>query len=109
MSEHYFVLNLTTERGDESFTCTGDNAELYRHKPQYREVDHVFVRISDTDRRLGGFVWRHILGEEEFERVSQFMYQSGEYPIHYRPEPTESDFEQFLHDQSQDLEEGLND
>ena len=48
MSEHYFVLNLTTERGDESFTCTGDNAELYRHKPQYREVDHVFVRIDEN-------------------------------------------------------------
>ena len=107
MSEHFFILNLLTERGYETFTCTGDNSELYHHKPQYREVDHVFVRIEETNRRLGGFVWRNILGEEEFERISQFMYQSGEYPIHYRPEPTESDFEQYLHDQSQDLEDGL--
>lgn len=104
MNNHFFTLNLTTERGEESFTCTGDNADLYRHAPQYREVDHVFVRISETDRRLGGFVWRNILGEEEFERISQFMFQSGEYPITYRPEPTETDFDQFLKDQSGDIE-----
>lgn len=65
MNEHFFTLNLTTERGQESFTCTGDNSELYRHSPQYKEVDHVFVRISETD------------------------------------------FEQYLHDQSGDIDTGL--
>lgn len=104
MSEIFFTIHATTERGQETFKCTGDNTELYIHSPQFKEVDHVFYRYDTQDRRLGGFVFRHILGEEEFEKIRQYIYDTGAYQITYRPEPTESDFEQYLHTQSSDID-----
>lgn len=102
MSE--FIIRAETERGPMELACNGTNTELYIHQTQYEEVDHIFHRIDDTDRRLGGFVWRHILGEEEFERIALHMHESGDFMITYRPEPTEHDFEEYLHSQAGDID-----
>ena len=102
MSE--FIINAVTERGPMALHCNGSNTELYIHRDQYRVVDHIFHRLEETDRRLGGFVWRHILGEEEFDRIAAHMHESEDFMIVYRPEPTESDFDQYLHDQSGDID-----
>lgn len=104
MEEPHFILNVeSVEKGSLRLICTGDNTELYVHKPQFKEVDHLFHRYDESDRRLGGFVFRNLLGEEEFERIKQYIFNAGTYMITYRPEPTDSDFEQYLHTQSFDI------
>jgi hypothetical protein len=107
MSEASFYINAQSERGPERFKCTGDNTELYLHADQYAEVDHIFTRYDETQRTLGAFVFRNILGVEEFDNIAEYMIQSCEYMITYRPVPTDSDFDQYLHHMSQDLEDGL--
>jgi hypothetical protein len=105
MSEVFFVLNVESpENGTQRFHCTGGNTELYVHAPNYRDVDHLFHRYDPEDRRLGAFVFRQILGEDEFERIRQYVFNSGAYPITYRPEPTETDFAEYLHTQSNDID-----
>lgn len=104
MSDASFNLRAMTEQGEKLFVCTGDNTELYVHAPQFKEVDHLFHRYDPEDRRLGGFVFRHILGDDEFERIRQYIFNTGAYPITYRPEPTETDFAEYLHTQSNDID-----
>jgi hypothetical protein len=93
-----FILRGRTEHGVREFECTPENTELYLHHERYRDVDHMFHRIDETDRRLGAFVWRHVLGEEDFEQYSDAMIESGLWIAHYRPTPTETDMEQFTKD-----------
>ncbi len=87
-----------TENGAERLTCTPENTELYIHHPdKWKDVDHLFYRLDpESDRRLGGFVWRHILGDEEFEALGTRMSQSLNWMIVYRPEPTETDMNEYL-------------
>ena len=99
-----FIIRAVTEHGQTEFNCNGDNTELYLHRPQYKEVDHLFHRFDENDRRLGGFVWRQILGEEEFNQIVTHMQESGDFLITYRPEPTDADFDQYLHDNSGDID-----
>lgn len=103
MADSFNIVGMT-EFGEQLFVCNGNNTELYLHSEQYQEVDHLFHRIDERDRRIGGFIWRSILGEDEFDRIASFMHESGEYKIVYSPEPTEGDMEQFLHSQSEDLD-----
>lgn len=107
MSESSFNIRASSERGEEFFVCTGDNTELYLHSDQYAEVDHVFHRFDDTNRTIGAFVFRQVLGVEEFDTIAEYMIQSCDYMVTYRPVPTDSDFDQYLHHMSQDLENGL--
>lgn len=99
-----FTIRAKTDRGLIEFFCTGENTELYVFSPKFQEVNHIFHRYDDTDRRLGAFVWKHILGEEDFNGLAQYMNETGEYPIFYRPEPLDSDMEQFLASQSGDID-----
>jgi len=94
----YFTLRGMTEQGHREFECTPDNTELYLHHPQYEDVDHIFHRIDDNDRRLGAFVWRHVLGEDAFEEHCAMMTGSMNWTVIYRPEPLESDLAQFSKD-----------
>lgn len=93
-----FTIRGRTEDGIREFECTPENTELYLHHPRWQEVDHIFHRIDDADRRLGAFVWRHVLGEELFEQHAQLMTGSMNFIVSYRPTPTESDLEQFSKD-----------
>jgi hypothetical protein len=96
---NHFVIVGKTEHGVNRFICTPENTELYLHHPdKYRDVDHMFHRIDERDRRLGAFVWRHVLGEETFEHYSDLMCASLNWIVHYRPTPTDSDMEQFATD-----------
>ena len=104
MERANFTIRVESERGQEDLYCDGDNTELYIHSDQYKEVDHIFNRIDQRDRRLGAFIWRHILGDENFNNIAMYMHSSGEFPITYKPVPTEADFEHFLQDQSHDLD-----
>ena len=104
MEKANFTIRVESERGKEDLYCDGSNTELYIHSDQYKEVDHIFNRIDHTDRRLGAFIWRHILGEENFNNIAMYMHNSGEFAITYKPEPSEADFEQFLQDQSHDID-----
>lgn len=101
--EPHFYIRAATDKGEMKFHCTGENTELYIHHPNFKEVDHLFHRLDESDRRLGGFVWRHILGEEEFERIAMYMHESGAFQITYKPQPAEGDFEEYLHSQSGDI------
>lgn len=103
MEEASFNIRAQSERGEEYFTCTGDNTELYLHADQYAEVDHIFHRYGPTARHIGAFVFRNILGQEEFDTVAEYMIQSAEYMVTYRPTPTDADFDQYLHYVSQDI------
>ena len=94
----HFTLVGETEHGEKIFECTPDNTELYLHHEQYEDVDHIFHRIDERDRRLGAFVWRHTLGSERFEEHADMMTGSGLWIVHYRPEPTDSDMAQFTAD-----------
>lgn len=107
MSEASFNIRAKSERGEEFFVCTGDNTELYLHGDLYEEINHIFHRYDTTERVLGAFVFRDILGADEFDTIAQYMIQSAEYMVVYRPTPTESDFDQYLHHMSQDLDGGL--
>lgn len=104
MSEASFRIKASTDQGERDFKCTGENTELYLFSEQFAEVNHIFHRFETTDSRLGAFVWKSILGEEEFDRIATYMNDSSEYPIFYRPEPLETDMEQYLHSQSQDID-----
>ena len=96
---NYFAIPYMTPEGDSGIMdCTPDNTELFRHSEQWKEVDHVFIRVDPVDRRLGAFVWRHVLGEEEFDDLSTKMVDSTNYPHHYRPYPAEGDLEQYEQD-----------
>lgn len=95
---NHFTLRGNTECGVREFDCTPDNTELYLHHPNWEDVDHIFHRIDDSDRRLGAFVWRHVLGEEAFEEHCNLMTGSMNWIVHYRPEPIENDLSQFEHD-----------
>lgn len=109
MSEPFFILNVTSrELGESIFRCTGENTELYVHGPNYRDVDHIFHRYDETDRRLGGFVFRSLLGEDEFERIKKYVYSAGTYPITYRPTPTDGDMDEFIKFESQDIDTNFN-
>jgi hypothetical protein len=104
-----FNIRAYSERGEENFTCTGDNTELYLHGEQYEEVNHIFHRYDTTERALGAFLFRSVLGDEEFDQAAKFMIESAEYVVIYRPVPTDGDFDQYLHHMSQDLDGGLDD
>ena len=105
--EASFNIRAQSERGEEVFTCTGDNTELYLHATQYEEVNHIFHRFDPENRAIGAFLFRNVLGAEEFDSVAQYMWQSQSYPVTFKPVPTEPDFEQYLHHMSQDLDGGL--
>ena len=94
---NYFTIKGLTEKGMREFECTPDNTELYIHHPQYADVDHIFHRIDNTDRRLGAFVWRHVLGEA-FQEHADMMQRSLNWVVYYRPEPLETDLSQFSRD-----------
>lgn len=102
-----FNITAHSERGEEHFTCTGDNTELYLHADQYAEVNHIFHRYDSVERALGAFLFRNVLGEVEFDEAANYMIDSAEYLVVFRPTPTEGDFEQYLHHMSQDLDDGI--
>ncbi len=62
--------------------------------------EETLVREDTELLELVGFK----LGEEEFEKIRQYIYDTGAYQITYRPEPTESDFAEYLHTQSTDVD-----
>jgi len=95
-SFNYFVINAETDQGPKELQCTPDNTELYLHSEDWSEVDHIFHRIDERDRRLGGFVWRHATGN--FDDTAQAMVQSGNWLVTYRPVPLESDMAQYAQD-----------
>jgi hypothetical protein len=111
MSFDKFTLHGQTENGVRDFECTPDNTELYLHRQEFREVDHIFHRFDDVDRRLGAFVWRHVLGEEQFNYYTSLMWESQNWTIIFRPEPTDGDMQNFAHEQLEipDTIEGLED
>jgi hypothetical protein len=94
----HFILKGETEQGYTEFYCTPVNTELYLHHPKWRDVDHIFIRINEKERRLGAFVWRHVLGEEVFEEHAHNMTDSFNWDIYYRVNPTDNDLEQFEKD-----------
>ncbi len=110
MSEFNFGVRVNTTDGENRLLeCHGENTELYRHHPNFKDVDHFFIRIDERDRRLGAFLWRQILGDEQFEALSLRTIQSGEFIVVYRPEPTDSDMQQFLETEGNDLDKLLGD
>ena len=104
MNEASFKIRAKSERGEEVFVCTGDNTELYLHSDQYAEVDHIFHRYDETARAVGAFIFRQVLGIEQFDTLAEYMIQSCEYPVSYRPVPTDTDFDQYLHHMSSDID-----
>ncbi len=103
MKEHFFTINVDNpEKGKQAIRCTGDNTELFTHHPTYRDVDHLFY-FENLETRLGSFIFRQILGEEQFEKIREYVFSSGEFAIHYRPEPTEADMETFIQWEMRDV------
>lgn len=95
-SFNFFTVNAQTDQGPQQFMCTPDNTELYLHSEGWDEVDHIFHRIDERDRRLGGFIWRHATGN--FDDTAENMVTSGNWTVTYRPVPLESDMAQYAQD-----------
>lgn len=95
----FFIDSQTVEHGPVKLECTPDNTTLYLHHPdRFPMYDHFFVNLPEElvseeyrGRNVGAFVTRHIIGEEEFERIANAVSASCNYPVVYRPEPTDSD------------------
>ena len=90
-----FTITAQTDFGEMDFYCTPENTELYLHSNNYSSIDHIFNRYNNLDRTLGVFVWREVLGNEEFIRISDFIHNTGAYEIHYKPTPSEADLQQY--------------
>lgn len=101
---NFYINAISGEGRSHRFECDPTNTELYIHHPTYADVDHIFHRFDPTDRRLGAFVWRSVLGAERFGEIALFMRDCGEYELHYRPVPTDSDLEQFAEFESGDID-----
>jgi hypothetical protein len=95
---NHFKIVAETEEGEHELDCTPENTQLYMHSNKYRDVDHIFHILDSTERTIGAFVWRHALGEEAFNEQSMKMIDSGLWVYNYRPEPVETDIEQFTRD-----------
>jgi len=106
---NFFINAQDPKGGQHRFECDPTNTELYIHHPRFADVDHVFHRFDQTDRRLGAFIWRSVLGDEKFGEIANFMRDCGEYELHYRPQPTDADMEQYEHFEGQDLDRLLDD
>lgn len=93
----------TVENGEMQLPCTPDNTAVYLHHPlQHAEYDHLFWRMPEEDkpeeargRNLGAFVWREIVGADEFNVLVMNMRRSLNWPITYRPVPIEADRRQY--------------
>lgn len=111
MGEFKFTVKGVTPDGEPvAMHCTPDNSELYIHSDQWKDVDHIFYRLpSDPERKLGAFLWRSVLGTEFFDSIGADIWASGDYQVHYRPQPTETDIEQYLDFAGRDLDGGLPD
>ena len=90
-----FTITADTDNGVIDFLCTPENTELYLHSSAYASIDHIFNRYNNLDRTLGVFVWREVLGIEEFNRISMHIHDSGVFEIHYKPTPNETDLQQY--------------
>lgn len=92
---------LTEENGEQILDCTPDNTTLYLHRPDVNEdYDHLFYQLSEEElpeeyrgqaRNMGAFLTRHVLGEEDFEELAKRMWDSDNWTVVYRPNPTASD------------------
>lgn len=94
----HFNLSVTDSEGQPLvLRCSPDEVSLYFHSPQFREVDHIYHVVEDTDNDqiIGTFIWRHLMGEEAFNEFSQAMVESGNWEYHYRPVPLDQDMESF--------------
>jgi hypothetical protein len=102
-----FHINATTkELGPQRYECTPENTSLYLHRPGVKdEYDHIFRTLSQeelpeeirgTARNLGGFIWREVLGDEEFQTIGQRICASYNFNVVFRPEPLESDQIQYF-------------
>lgn len=91
--EFCFTITAETDFGVRDFYCTPNDTELYLHSNNYTSIDHIFNRYDPTDRTLGIFVWREVLGNEEFNRISDYIHNTGAYDIYYKPVPVERDLQ----------------
>lgn len=104
--KHFFINAQTEELGAQRYECTPENTILYLHRPKVADqYDHIFRTLSEeelpedlrgTARNLGGFIWREILGDEEFEQIGQAMCASYNFQVVYRPTPTQADQLQYF-------------
>jgi hypothetical protein len=102
-----FFINATTqELGPQRYECTPENTTLYLHRPEVSDqYDHIFRLLSEeelpenirgTARNLGGFIWREVLGHEEFHQIGEAICASYNFNVIYRPKPLESDQVQYF-------------
>lgn len=99
--QHFFINAQTDEMGSQRYECNPDNSALYLHDPEENlQYDHVFrvltgeeipEELRESGRNLGAFVWREVLGDEEFTSVAAAMCNSYNFNVVYRRVPTETD------------------
>lgn len=98
----YFTIHANTvEKGRQEYMCDPSNTTLYLHDPEQHDgYDHFFRRLTGdelpeeyqgTEKVIGGFITRHVLGDEEFEQTAAAVCASFNFPVIYRPVPLESD------------------
>jgi hypothetical protein len=91
----------TDELGIREYVCDGSNTTLYLHDPElYEQYDHFFRRLigeelpeeyRDSDKILGGFITRQVLGEDVFETIAEAVMNSYNFSVVYRPIPLPGD------------------
>ena len=109
----------TVEKGKQEYECNPENTVLYLHDPErFDEYDHFFRRLmgdelpeeyQDSERNMGGFITRHVLGE--FDEIAEAVCNSYNFQVVYRPEPISTDrmaideqMEALLHQELEDLD-----
>lgn len=91
----------TDENGVMELDCNPDNTVLYLHRPDVNEdYDHIFYQLNEEqlpeehrgqNRNMGAFITRHVLGDDTFEAIAARMWNSDNWTVVYRPDPTPAD------------------
>lgn len=104
MAESYvFNVNVADDQGNKvQFHCTPKNTELYLFGGAWKAADHFFHR-QDQLGNAGAFIWRSILGSDQFDEIANRVIESETFCYFFKPVPEGADLQYFLDYEAQDV------
>jgi len=103
---------------DETIKTTHENTAVYLHTlPLIKMFDHIYVILEGvplqdqdsaepTARRIGWFLFRHVLGEDEFDDMAETLVTEG-YTLVRKPWVTPTDQDAYFQSAHNELEQGV--
>ena len=104
MAESFvFNVRLADEHGNTTeLHCTEKDTELYMFGGAWKAADHFFHRFDRT-QTAGAFLWRAVLGSDQFDEIANRVIESERYTYHFAPQPTGMDLHYFLEYEASDV------